>query len=504
MPLVKRNADEVFGGVEVVKSATSTKEADGIIAEIDDILHFMIKSVPSNIDLVAVLQKEIKDPLFKYKDGDGNIQATKIPDTFYIVAIVHKLISIGKEKGWDIAKENDFIYLYNGKFWVHCAKDNLYKFFKQISERMNFYSPAKAETTEFKDKLYKQFLTSASSYKADIKTDVALLNVQNGTLEVKSGKAQLREHRKEDFIKYALPFDYNEAAAAPIFNRYLNEILSKELQEVLQDFCGYIFISHLKLEKCLVCYGSGANGKSVFFEVISSLLGSANIATKSLGDLTDGTQGAYSRATIKDKLVNYGSEIKGKNVDVDIFKRLVSGEPVQARLPYGNPFDLKSNIKFIFNANELPRLEEHNNAVFRRFIIVPFERTIPKERQDKELHLKIARNELAGVLNWLLQGLERVLANKSITEPKEVIDALAQYKRETDTVALFVEEQGYNQTATLEECFFKSSQALYNEYRDETKNNGHYPLGKSKFLKRFKDLGFEEKRENNLRGFLLG
>jgi len=456
--------------------------------EIDAILETMINSIPKDINLVNVLINDIGDVLIKYRDKDNNIETTKIPDNIYIVAIVHKLMQISNQKGWDIAKENEAIYLFNGSYWVQCPKDNIHKFFNKIARKMGFYSPAKAETSKFKDDMYKQFIASASFYNPKLKNGVVLLNCKNGTLEVTAKTVTLREHNKEDFLKYVLPFEYNPNTTAPIFQKYLNDVLDNELQVVLQEFCGYIFVSNLKLEKCLVCFGSGANGKSVFFEIITSLLGSNNIATNSLGDLTDNSQGSYNRAMIKDCLVNYGSEIKGKNIDVDIFKRLVSGEPVQARLPYGQPFDLKNNSKFIFNANELPRVDEHNEAVFRRFIIIPFEKTIPVDKRDSELHTKIVSNELSGVLNWILIGLERLLQNKKFSQSDKVESALNLYKKESDTVALFVEDHEYILSHGMED--FKSIQTLYDDYNSETKNNGSYPLTKNKFSSRLKILGF--------------
>jgi putative DNA primase/helicase len=64
---------------------------------------------------------------------------------------------------------------------------------------------------------------------------------------------------------------------------------------------------------------------------------------------------------LDNKLVNYASEINGK-MDVALFKQLVSGEPVDARLPYGVPFTLKNYAKLVFNCNELPRSVEHTEA----------------------------------------------------------------------------------------------------------------------------------------------
>jgi putative DNA primase/helicase len=485
-----------------INSDIIAKKEDNIkILEVDEILKKMVHNIPNNVKLIEVLTKELKDPLYKYRDEDSNINLTKIPDNLYIVAIVNKLLSISELQGWDIARENDFIYLYNGRYWTQCIKDDLYKFFRSIAKKMNFYSPAKAETHKFKDDLYKQFMASSKFYKTYKNKDIVLLNCLNGTLEVTQSNIKLREHKQDDFIKYVLPFEYDKTAKAPIFERYLNDVLDKDSQKVLQEYAGYIFINNLKLETALVLYGSGANGKSVFFEVLTALLGDVNISTMSLGDLTDKNSGESNRAMLKDKLVNYGSEIRGQNIDIDIFKRLVSGEPVQARLKYGNPFMLESNTKMIFNANELPNTNEHSEAVFRRFIIVPFNITIPKPKRDPELHNKIINNELSGVLNWVLVGLERLLKNKVFSESKKVNEAIEQYKKESDTVSLFIEEHNY--TTTDQENYLKSSKKLYEEYQTLTKDNGQYPLSKNKFGRRLKALGFKDHNTGAYRGYLV-
>ena len=143
-------------------------------------------------------------------------------------------------------------------------------------------------------------------------------------------------------------------ASAPVFMRYLSKVLPHiELQNILSEYIGYVFIpsSLLKLEKTILLYGAGANGKSVFFDVINALLGRENVSNYSLAKLTD--ENGYYRAMIGNKLVNYASEINRK-LDTAFFKQLVSGEPIEARLPYGQPFILENYAKFIFNTNELP------------------------------------------------------------------------------------------------------------------------------------------------------
>ena len=117
---------------------------------------------------------------------------------------------------------------------------------------------------------------------------------------------------------------------------------------------------------------------------------------------------------LQNKLVNYSSEIgNSRQFNADTFKQLCSGEKIQARLPYGKPFEISNYARLIFNANTLPKDTEQTNAYFRRFLIVPFEVTIPTESQDKELAKRIIETELAGILNWVLTGLDRVISNRN-------------------------------------------------------------------------------------------
>jgi putative DNA primase/helicase len=291
-----------------------------------------------------------------------------------------------------------------------------------------------------------------------------------------------------------LPFEYNPKAKAPIFEAYLNRVLpDPERQRVLAEYLGYVFIKHgsnsLKEEKSLILYGTGANGKSVFFEVVNALLGSDNVSSYSLQSLTN--DNGYFRAKLANKLVNYASEINGK-LEASIFKQLVSGEPVEARLPYGQPFILKQYAKLIFNCNELPKDVEHTNAYFRRFLIIPFDVTIPEHEQDKNLHTKIIENELSGVFNWVLQGLNRLLEQKRFSECKAAQQAVEQYRLESDSVQMFLSENGYTVSVTNETPL----KDMFNEYRSYCIESGFKVCSLRTFADRLRNAGYQTERKN--------
>ena len=236
-------------------------------------------------------------------------------------------------------------------------------------------------------------------------------------------------------------------------------------------------------------YGTGANGKSVFFEVVNALLGANNVSSYSLQSLTN--ENGYYRAMIANKIVNYASEINGK-LETAIFKQLVSGEPVEARLPYGEPMTITKYAKLIFNCNELPKDVEQTNAYFRRFLIIPFDKTIPEQQQDKELSKKIIDSELSGVFNWVLQGLNRLLIQKKFTNSEAVNNQLEQYKKRSDSVLMFLEDENFEQSNTDTQQL-KQLYALYNIYCSEC---GYHKVSSKTFADRLRNAGYCLERKN--------
>ena len=336
-----------------------------------------------------IVQSQILNSLFDQIDevdfrqeAEFTNEDQKLSKKHYLVTCIEKILETANRNNWGICRNHDFIYLYNGDYWN--LLDNIeYQTFLGIAAEKMGVDRFDARLYTFREQLLKQFLAVANLPKPPQSDKVVLINLKNGTFEIDEGKYTLRRHDRNDFLTYMLPFSYDEAAGCPIFTKYLNRILPDTgRQMILAEYLGYLFIKHsvLKLEKALLLYGKGANGKSVFFDVVNALLGGTeNVSSYSLQNLTK-ENGNY-RAMLANRLVNYASEINGK-LEASIFKQLVSGEPVEARLPYGEPFTLTNYAKLIFNCNDLPREVEQTNAFFRRFLIIPFDVTIPEEEQD--------------------------------------------------------------------------------------------------------------------------
>lgn len=421
----------------------------------------------------------------------GNIpEDEKVKQSQLHVLVIEEVQRLADINSWGLCQKNGAIYLFNASYWSELNKDELRNFLGNAAEKMGV-DRLQARHHSFKDQLFKQFLSAGFLEPAPAQNGV-FVNLQNGTFEVTDQGGLLREFRREDFLTFQLPFFYDHNADAPMFHKYLNQVLPDiECQKVLAEYLAYVFtpFGQFKLEKVLLLYGTGANGKSVFFDIVNAMMGQQNLSTFSLQNLTDDS--GYYRAKLGTKLINYASEINGLS-ETSVFKQIASGEPIEARLPYGEPFMLSQYAKLVFNCNELPKEVENSHAYFRRFLIIPFKITILEEDQDKELAKKIINKELSGVFNWILEGLQRLLARKDFTPCEASRMEVEQYRKQSDSVKLFLDENDYVSSPSK----YILDKILYGEYRIFCQDDGYKPVSKINFKKRLESARILVERKN--------
>ena len=422
-----------------------------------------------------------------FRERAGLDEDAKLTRKIFVVVAVDEIISKATANNWGLCIKNDFIYLYNGRYWQPLNAEEFKPFLAEATLKMGV-APLEAKYHHFKEEMYKQFVSEANMPTPERTAGITLINLQNGTFEISENGQTLREQRREDFLKYQLSFEYDPSARCPLFDKYLQRVLpDTDCRKVLAEYMGYIFTTGLKLEKAAILYGSGANGKSVFFEVVNALIGPDNICSYSLQNLTK--YDSYQRAELSNKLLNYASEINGK-LEASIFKQLVSGEPVEARQIYGRPFVMREYGKLMFNCNELPKEVENTNAFFRRFLIIPFDQIIPEKEQDPELAAKIIRDELSGVFNWMLEGLRRLLQQRTFTRSAMIREQVEDFRRESDSVAMFLDEGGYKPDP--QSCMLLKD--LFYDYRSFCYENGYTPCSLKTVSKRLKNAGYKTER----------
>lgn len=469
---------------------TKSKITGDIKAEAERLLN--IQAPPEHGSIFELLLEQVKIVDFREHAGLKNAN-DRLTRKHIVVIVIEELLNTAVVNNWGICKNNSSIFLFNGAYWLKIDSCDFETFLGQVAIKMGV-EKIEAKYHQFKKELFDQFLSDANLTKPKPPAGVILINFQNGTLEICSSGKKFRPHKREDFLTYILDFEYNPDLSSPIFAAFLDKVQpEKERQNIIAEFLSYVFIrtSDLKLEKALLLYGSGANGKSVLFEIVNALLGHTNVSTYSLQTLTDVERGGPYRANIENKLANYASEINGK-LETSMFKAMVSGEPIEVKALYHAPFQITNYAKLIFNCNELPKDVEQTHAYFRRFLIVPFDVTIPEQEQDKELSSKIIKNELPGVFNWVMSGLARLLLQKKFTDCESVRKQTEKYQRESDSVRMFLDDEAYIKSDDLS----KPLKDLFKEYQEYCSSGGYRFCSIRTFGERVRNCGFESQKKN--------
>lgn len=414
-----------------------------------------------------------------------------------IVLTVQEVLAKARDLNCGLCRNQDFIYAYNGEYWQLIDKSELENFLGEASEKIGV-DRITAKYHRLKKELLNQFLADAYLPMPETANEKVLINLKDCTFEITSEGFNRLPFDRRHFLKYQLGFSYDENADCPKWRTFLDEVLvtknvdgetvpDRSKQDILAEFIGYVFARHLKLEKTLILYGHGANGKSVVFEVINALLGQANVSNVSLESIS---KDQYYRAMLANKLLNYSSEISNR-LQAEKFKQLTSGEPIEARLPYGQPMILMDYARLAFNCNELPRDVEHSEAFFRRFLIIPFDVTVPEAKRNPGLAREIIGTELSGVFNWGLDGLRRLLQQKGFSKSAAVSRMIETFKLESDSAAMFIHDEGYKRSATR----LVKLKDLYPLYRSYCIDNGCHAVGSKNLIKRLEALGFESERK---------
>jgi putative DNA primase/helicase len=174
-------------------------------------------------------------------------------------------------------------------------------------------------------------------------------------------------------------------------------------------------------DKSIIIYGRTRNGKTTFMQIIEAVMGEANTATTSLQDLSRN----FRLYTLWRKLFNFMDELPPEAVrNTSSFKLLHGGARVTIEQKYGLPFSVSLYAKSIFAANILPMAaNKDDDGYYSKIIVLQAPNTFLTEEQigndglqdgeynaNPDLVKDIISNpdNLSGILNWMLDGLERL------------------------------------------------------------------------------------------------
>lgn len=353
-----------------------------------------------------------------------------------------------KSLDYNIGVIGDELYIYDGLDWRPLPFKESQHFLSSYLKKSGL-PKSKAESATAIDRYVKQLYFSLYRTVSSKKSEKALINAFNYTVEIgKDGSICERKHSEDDFFFYVLPYEYDSTATAPLFQKFLDEVLSTDIQLVLQEFFGTCFMRGLKHEKVLCNVGSGANGKSVLAEVVRYVFGLENVTSFSINSLCD--EKSTTRTHLNHKLLNYSTDFSGKIWNNGIFKQLASGEPVEARRLYHDSIIITDYARLAFNSNYMPDSNDTSAGFLRRLLLVEFSKTIPVDKRDPNLANKLCK-EAPGILNWMIEGLIRFIKNGcKFSDSSTLNTSIQSFQDATDNVKAFMDSMSFAPDKTAE------------------------------------------------------
>jgi putative DNA primase/helicase len=323
--------------------------------------------------------------------------------------------------------------------------------------------------------------------------DPWLLNTRSGTVDLRSGVQW--PYKRDNYITRiagAAP-----DGTAPKWLAFLNRVTGgdQELIDYLQRVAGYCLTGSTQEHALFFLYGTGANGKSTFLNAITSAMGDYHRAapvetfTSSPTDRhpTDlaGLRGA--------RLVTAIETEEGRRWAESRIRTLTGGDPISARFMRQDFFEYVPQFKLVFAGNHKPGLRSVDEAIRRRFNLIPFTVTIPPEQRDKELGARLQK-ELSGILAWMIAGC-RAWQKRGLAPPKVVTDATAAYLEAEDAMVAWIEDC----CERTEE--FTTSTCLFRSWSDWATANGEHVGSLKRFVAALEARGFTPGRRSFGRGF---
>ena len=349
-----------------------------------------------------------------------------------------------------VDQDPNTLYCYNEKEGIYSDKT------EQLIKR----ETAKRLDENFKSRYYIEINEFIKAKSPLVKMDAAqpeLLPVKNGVLNVLT--RELKPFNPDFYLTAKLNKTAYNKTDSTVWKTFLEQVIPSETQrKQVQELIGHCLVKEILTEVCLICLGTGGNGKSIFLIIIKIFLGgSKNVSSHTIQKLC---YEKFVTAEIRGKLANISADLPQKElVNTGIFKGLVSGDSTEIYIKnVQGTSSIEPTCKYLFSANNTPPVasEEDCYAWYRRFVFADFSQTLTTEnsipRQTLIAQLSTP-DVLSEILNWALDGLERLVRNGDISNRPSVEEIRLQYIRRSNSALAYFNDK-VTITDSPDDCVF--------------------------------------------------
>ncbi|WP_145430637.1 phage/plasmid primase, P4 family [Staphylococcus haemolyticus] len=298
----------------------------------------------------------------------------------------------------------------------------------------------KTRGTQAKKNIMNELMHRRPATPDDFDRDDMLINVANGYIDLTS--RELYKHDINKMFSQITNTDYTEKMQPAVWLDFLNDIFAGDQKVIryIQKALGYSLTGSTREQIMFILFGKGRNGKSIFVEVISEILGdySNNMQAKSLMVKKNDNVNTDIARLSKARFVTSSEPNEGFRFDEGLIKQLTGGDKVTARFLYAEEFEYTPKFKIWVSTNHKPIIRGTDDGIWRRLVLIPFDVQIPEEKVDKDLKYKLLR-EAPAILNWMAEGAYMWM-QEGLAMPEKLKEAVQKYRNEMDTLGQFIED----------------------------------------------------------------
>lgn len=383
-----------------------------------------------------------------------------------------KLLMESDDENYIVTRDNQEILMYNGSFYETNAEYH-------IESRINYYCDS-LTTNRIKSETIGFIKSNGYVVREKLEQPLNLLNFKNGILDIFKNK--LIPHDKKYTFQFEIPVEYNPNVECGLWKNFIEDTIYQEDILFLQEMCGYFFHRRYTWALLVILLGHGRNGKTTFLNILSTLLGEKNTEHIPLQTIA---HERFAKAKLYQKHANLCSEIGAKEIkDTGTLKQLTGEDMIFARELYQNGFTFKNFAKLIFSCNLLPEIGDKTLAMNERLAVIEFPNTFERGSPecDPDIYDKLTtKQELSGIVNWMVEGLKRLLENKKFSPYRNFENVSDYMKINQDPIKIFADTF----IVFDSECQIQK-EVVYKKYLEFVKTHNYPTLVSSWFSKKFK------------------
>ncbi|WP_068427934.1 phage/plasmid primase, P4 family [Magnetospirillum sp. XM-1] len=324
--------------------------------------------------------------------------------------------------------------------------------------------------------------------------DPWLLNTPGGVVDLHSGQIQ-PHNRALAMTKITMATPQGDC---PIWRQFVATVTGgdKDLQDYLQRVAGYCLTGVTSEHALFFLYGTGANGKSVFANTLTAILGDyATVAAMDMFMATTSERHPTDMAGLRGaRIVTSIETEQGRRWAESKLKALTGGDKITARFMRQDFFEFIPQFKLLVAGNHKPAIRNVDEAMRRRLHMVPFTITIPPAKRDKQLSDRLLA-ERDGILAWAVEGC-LAWQRTGLRPPAAVMAATDEYFESEDAFGRWLDER-----CERGNSFSETTSALFADWKNWTEANGEFTGSIKRFAENLVNRGLEQWRSKTARHF---